>query len=436
MFFVRTNRRKPKGPRRAALWARNPGRDNAMKKALLIVLLLALAAGGAFWYWQHSGKSGKTAYLTETATRGVITRQVVATGTMEAVDLVSVGAQVSGQIKKLHVKLGQRVKKGELVAEIDSVSQLNQYNADRANLVSRKADLVAKEANLRIAQTRFEREKALYKKSATSREAYEDAENTLALAKAELTQVQSQIKQTELALDTDRLNLSYTQITAPLNGTVVAVVVEEGQTVNANQTTPTIVQIADLNKMENNIEISEGDIGVIREGMPLEFTVLSLNNKVFSAHITSLDPGLTTLSDGQYGKSSSSSGSASSSSEAVYFYGKAVVDNPEGLLRIGMTTENTITVDEVQNVITVPLIAVQTRRRHSYLEILTASGAPEEREVQTGLSDGVRVEILSGVQEGEKVILGQLTAEEIKAGGKNPTGARRSQRAMMGGSRR
>ncbi len=407
-----------------------------MKKLLLIVLFLALAAGGAFWYWQHTGKSGRTAYLTETAARGVITRQVVATGTMEAVDLVSVGAQVSGQIKKLHVKLGQRVKKGDMVAEIDSVSQLNQYNIDRANLISRKADLVAKEANLRIAQTRFEREKALYKKNATSREAYEDAENTLALAKAELTQVQSQIKQTELALDTDKLNLSYTRITAPLNGTVVAVVVEEGQTVNANQTTPTIVQIADLTKMENNIEISEGDIGVIREGMPLEFTVLSLNDKVFSARITSLDPGLTTLSDGQYDKGSSSSGLSGSSSEAVYFYGKAVLDNPEGLLRIGMTTENTITVNEVQNVITVPLIAVQTRRRHSYVQILTASNTPEEREVQTGLSDGVRVEIRSGIQEGEKVILGQLTAEELKASGNDPRGARRSQRAMMGGSRR
>ena len=82
MFFVRTNRRKPTGPRRAALWARNPVRNNAMKKVLLIILLLALAAGGAFWYWQHSGKSGKTAYLTETAARGVITRQVVATGTI------------------------------------------------------------------------------------------------------------------------------------------------------------------------------------------------------------------------------------------------------------------------------------------------------------------------------------------------------------------
>ncbi|MBR5347296.1 MAG: efflux RND transporter periplasmic adaptor subunit [Deltaproteobacteria bacterium] len=407
-----------------------------MKKSLLIVLLLAIVAGGAFWYWQHTGKTGKIAYLTETAARGAITRQVVATGTIGAVDLVSVGAQVSGQIKKLHVKLGQQVKQGDPVAEIDSVSQLNQYNTDRAILASRKADLVAKEANLRIAQTRFEREKALYKKSATSKEAYEDAENTLALARAELTQVQSQIKQTELALDTDRLNLSYTHITAPLNGTVVAVVVEEGQTVNANQTTPTLVQIADLTRMENNIEISEGDIGVIREGMPLEFTVLSLNDKVFSARITSLDPGLTTLSDGQYDKSSSSSGLSSSSSEAVYFYGKAVLDNPEGLLRIGMTTENTITVNEVQNVITVPLIAVQTRRRHSYVQILTVLDTPEEREVQTGLSDGVRVEIRSGIQEGEKVILGQLTAEELKASGNDPRGARRSQRAMMGGSRR
>ena len=407
-----------------------------MNKAILSLLLLAAAGGAGYWYWQNRAAGDKTSYLTEPAVRGPIVRQVVATGVIDAVDLVSVGAQVSGQIKKLYVKLGQQVKKGDMVAEIDSVAQRNQYNADRAILAGRQADLAAKQAALRIAQTRFDRERALRKKNANSREDLESAENTLALAKAEVAQIQAQIRQSQLAIGTDEQNLGYTRITAPLDGTVVSVVVDEGQTVNANQTTPTIVQIADLSRMENNIEISEGDIGVVKEGMPLAFTVLSLTDKVFTAEITSLDPGHTTLSNGQYGKSSASaSSSSSSSSNAVYFYGKAVLDNPEGLLRIGMTTENTITVAQVEDAIIVPITAVQGGRGGrgpSRVRVLNPAGEPEVREVRAGLSDGINVEIIEGLNEGEAVILGELTAAEIKAGGRGGPGGRGPRGPMMG----
>ncbi len=389
-----------------------------MKKTVFTVSALLVAAGAAFWFWWRPDAAGKVNYLTEPARRGTLTREVVAVGKMDAVELVSVGAQVSGQIKKLHVKLGQQVKQGDLVAEIDSTSQLNQYNADKAILSSYQAQLVAKEAALRIAQTRHEREAALRKREATSREIYEDAVNNLALAKAEVAQVQAQIRQTELALATDELNLSYTRIVAPLDGTVVAVVVDEGQTVNANQTTPTIVQIADLKQMENSIEISEGDIGVVRVDMPVRFTILSMPDKAFDTRISSLDPGMTTLSNGQYGRSSSSSStsssSGSSSSEAVYFYGKARVDNTDGILRIGMSTENTITVATVEDSILVPITALTTAADSSrQVEVLTADGKPEKRRVETGLADGVHVQITSGLQEGEKVVIGTLTQEEI-----------------------
>jgi len=403
-----------------------------MKKKILVLLVVILAAGAAFWYWRQTSAAGKVSYLTEPVAKGTITRQVVATGQMDAVELVSVGAQVSGQIKKLHVELGQQIKRGDLVAEIDSVSQLNQYNTDKAALASHQAQLVAKQAALNIAQTRYNRESALRKRDATSKEAYEDAVNGLALAKAEVAHVQSQIRQTELALDTDELHLGYTRITAPLDGTVVAVVVDEGQTVNANQTTPTIVQIADLTKMENNIEISEGDIGVIKTGMPLEFTVLSMPDTVFKSSISSLDPGLTTLSDGQYGRSGSTSSSSSPgsvSSDAVYFYGKARVDNPDGLLRIGMTTENIITVASVQDTLLVPLVAVQSGPAGKRsVRVLGATGEPEERQLSTGLSDGIHVQVISGLDEGEQVIMGQLTQAEIanqRSAGGGPRGMRR-----------
>lgn len=311
-----------------------------------------------------------------------------------------------------------------MVAEIDSVSQLNQYNSDKANLASRQAELVSKQAALRIAQVRYDREKALFGKNATSREALENAENSLALARAEVVAVQSLIKQSQLAIDTDELNLGYTRIVAPLDGTVVSVVVDEGQTVNSNQSAPTIVQIADLGRMENKIEISEGDIGVIREKMPIAFTVLSLPDKVFETRISSLDPGMTTLSNGGYSKTSSadSGSSSSSASEAVYFYGKAVLDNQEGLLRIGMTTENTITVARAEDVLLVPIIAVQNRDGQRSVQVLGAQGQPEARAVEIGLSDGVRVEIKSGLKEGERVVMGQLSQEEIRNAAKMPGG--------------
>lgn len=393
-------------------------------KKISVAIVLALVAGCGWWYWQHREDDGKVSYLSEAVERGTITKQVVATGVIDAVDLVSVGAQVSGQIKKLHVKLGQQVKKGDMVAEIDSVSQLNQYNSDKANLASRQAELVSKQAALRIAQVRYDREKALFGKNATSREALENAENSLALARAEVVAVQSLIKQGQLAIDTDELNLGYTRIVAPLDGTVVSVVVDEGQTVNSNQSAPTIVQIADLGRMENKIEISEGDIGVIREKMPLTFTVLSLPDKIFETRISSLDPGMTTLSNGGYSKTSSadSGSSSSSASEAVYFYGKAVLDNQEGLLRIGMTTENTITVARAEDVLLVPIIAVQNRDGQRSVQVLGAQGQPEARAVEIGLSDGVRVEIKSGLKEGERVIMGQLSQEEIRNAAKMPGG--------------
>ena len=153
---------------------------------------------------------------------------------------------------------------------------------------------------------------------------------------------------------------------------------------------------------------------------------------VFKSSISSLDPGLTTLSDGQYGRSgstSSTSSPGSASSDAVYFYGKARVDNPDGLLRIGMTTENIITVASAQDTLLVPLVAVQSGSAGKRsVRVLGAAGEPEERQLSTGLSDGIHVQVVSGLDEGEQVIMGQLTQAEIanqRSAGGGPRGMRR-----------
>lgn len=388
-----------------------------MKKKTAFVLLGAAVLAVGAYFALRSDHTAAVGYLTEPVRIGDIVKTVNASGEVGAVQLVSVGAQVSGQIKKLHVELGQKVKKGDLIAEIDSVPQLNQLETDKARLQSYESQLKAKKVALTIARTQYDREVKLKGRDAASQESLEDARNALALADSQVDEIESLIRQMRITVNTDEVNLGYTQITAPLDGTVVSVPVDEGQTVNANQTTPTIVQIADLGKMEIKIEISEGDITSVKPGMSIEYTILAEPETVYRATLTSIDPGMTTLTDGSYKTTSSgtSSSTSSSSDSAVYYYGNAVIDNENGPLRIGMTTQNTIAVAEARGVLVAPLVAVRRGGRGKFVRVLAPDGAVERREVVTGLSDGVNVEIVSGLREGEAVITTELTQAEIQA---------------------
>ncbi len=395
---------------------------NKNTRKLFFVLLAVLCFATACSVWSRFKKGDEPLYLTEDAATGNIRRVVSATGEVGAVQLVTVGAQVSGQILKLHVKVGQMVKKGDLIAEIDSVPQENQLATDKARLQSYQAQLVSKKVSLRVAEQQFKREEALRGRDATSQESLENMENTWALTKAEVAELEAQIRQTELAVSTDKTNLGYTRITAPLDGTVVSVPVDEGQTVNAVQSAPSIVQIADLNQMEIQIEISEGDVTAVKPGMILSYTILGEPDEVRETTLTSIDPGLSTLSDGSYKNTSSTGGTSSSSStdKAVYYYGKAHIDNSDGRLRIGMTAQTDIVVARAEGVLLVPLLAVGSDEQgQKNLQILDESGKAETRLVTTGISDGVRVEIKNGLKAGEKVISGRLTQAEIDAQGRN-----------------
>lgn len=372
----------------------------------VIVLILA-----SFLFWITTREDDVT-YMTEKVRTGNISQVVEATGEVAAVNLVSVGAQVSGQIKKLYVVLGQEVKQGEMIAEIDSQTQENTLNTDKAKLDNYKAQLEARKIILAISRKQYDRERVLMKTNSTSQQNLENARDAYATAKANVNEMESLIRQTQIAINTDETNLGYTKIRAPLNGTIVSVPVEEGQTVNANQTTPTIVQIANLNDMEIDIEISEGDITKVKPGMKIDYTILSEPNTVFHARLDSIDPGLTTLTDGSYDKSSSSTSSSSSSNEAVYYYGRAYVDNPEGKLRIGMLTQNTIHVSSAENVLIVPSITISSQQGKHFVRVLTDKKKVERREVETGISDGVFTEIKSGLNDGEQVISSEVSKGE------------------------
>lgn len=382
------------------------------KKKIVLAVGVCVCIGFLTFFLGRPSSEKNIEYMTEKARVGKIARVVSATGEVGAVQLVTVGAQVSGQIKKLHVVVGQRVSKGDLIAELDDVPQVNQLETDRALLESYQAQLESKTVTLRMAEAQYLREKKLRAKDAASKESLENLEDAYALAKAEVAVVESQIRQTQLSVNTDEVNLGYTRITAPLDGVVVSVPVDEGQTVNSNQTTPTIAQIADLKDMEIKIEISEGDITAVQPGMNIAYTILSEPDNVQQAQLTSIDPGLTTLTDGTY--KSDSSSSSSSSSEAVYYYGKALIDNSDGRLRIGMTVQVDVDVASAENAVLAPLLSVNKGHDgESIVRVLGSDGAPHVRKVQTGINDGVNIHIIEGVEAGEKVITDQLSQADI-----------------------
>ena len=367
-----------------------------------LLAVAALAAG--MWWWLKP--KNEINYLTEPVVRTSIAQTVSATGEISAAQLVDVGAQASGQIKKLHVTLGQQVKKGDLIAEIDSTSQLNNLNTNKAKLDTYQAQLVSAEIALRSADKKYQREQALWKEDATSREALEDAQDAFAAAKASVAELKSSIRQTQIAINTAEADLGYTRITAPMDGTVVAIPVEEGQTVNANQTTPTIVQVADLSTMLNKMQIAEGDVNKVKAGMKLTFTTLSQPDNVREATLESIDPGLTTMSQGSYTTSTDTTDSA------IYYYARSLVPNEDNVLHIGMTTENTIIINQAEKVLAVPKLAVKQRGGKQYVRVLDKNNQPQEKEITTGLSDNMSTEVKSGLSEGENVIISEAAAGE------------------------
>ncbi len=373
------------------------------KKKILFYALLLIMAGGVGYYFLKP--KNEILYISEPVTLQNIQKVVNATGEVKAIELVTVGAQASGKIEKLHVVVGQEVKQGEMIAEIDSSTQQNEVDSTKAKLTSYEAQLKAAEVTLRITKKQYERMKALREQDAASEEELENTEDAYETAKSRVVELQATIEETKIALSTAETNLGYTKITAPLDGTIVSVPVKQGQTVNAAMNTPTIVQIADLSQMEILIEISEGDIAYVEPGQKVTYSTLADLNETYETTLRSIDPGLTLLTNGEYTE-------VVDDSEAIYYYGRLVVPNPEKKLRIGMTTQNVIYVAGAENVLTVPSLAIKGTTENPYVEILTASGTLERRPVVTGVSDGLNVEIQSGVQEGENVVIAQMSSSE------------------------
>lgn len=240
----------------------------------IVLLIVAILAVIGVWKYFFGHNNEAANYLTATVERRDIQNLVTATGILQPREYVDVGAQVSGQLKKLHVVVGQQVKAGDLLAEIDATVYRAKVDGIRAQLENQQAQLGDKKAQLALAKIRVERQQNLFKDDATTKESLQTAEASFQSAGSLLKALQAQIEQTESSLRAEEANLAYARIYAPMGGTVVSITSRQGQTLNANQQAPTIMRIADLSTMTVQTQVSEADIGKLHVGMPVYFTTL------------------------------------------------------------------------------------------------------------------------------------------------------------------
>ncbi|HEY8509130.1 MAG TPA: efflux RND transporter periplasmic adaptor subunit [Steroidobacteraceae bacterium] len=385
-----------------------------MKSAKRIRNLVGLSLAvlvAAFLGWRLLRADAPPLLATSPVTIADIEDTVLASGTLEAAEMVNVGAQASGQIKSLKVKLGDRVRAGDLIAEIDATTQENEIRNARALLASLRAQRAVQVAMLRQAELEFERQKMMLAEEATSRADYELAEANLATTRAQIQALDAQIEQGEANLDTAVANLGYTRIKAPIDGTVVAIVAKEGQTVNAAQSAPTIVKIAQLDTMTVSAEISEADVIKVRPGQTVYFTVLGNPDKRYYGKLRTVEPAPQSLQSETTG--AAAAGTSNNQSTAVYYNGRFEVPNPDGELRIAMTAQVHIVLAERKGALTIPSAALGPRSSDGShtVTVLDERGRPTARTVTIGINNNVSAEVLSGLREGERVVVGEDTGE-------------------------
>ena len=371
-----------------------------MKRFVNFLLALIVLGGGAAagWWYFLAPTQASTTPDTVTVGRGDIETTVLASGVLEASALVSVGAEVSGSIKAVHVALGDAVARGDLIAEIDSLNQENAVKSAEAALAGIQAQRRNQEATLAQAEAALARQQQLSANSLVSQTALETAQAAVDQAKAQIDQLDAQIAQAELTVDSAELDLARTQIVAPADGTVVALLVEEGQTLNANSATPTIAKIANLDTMVIKAEISEADVVKVSAGQKVYFTILGEPDQRIEATLREIEPAPTSIAD-----------ETTSSGSAVYYNGLFEVPNPDHRLRISMTASVTIILDEARDVLTLPSSLVTRRGPDGGTMVMVYDPASEETRparVEVGLNNNINAEIVSGLNEGDLVING------------------------------
>ena len=382
-------------------------RPRQTRRALLIIPCLLLAAALAAWPLLTPGRD---AYDTVPVTRGDIESSVTALGTLQPRQYVDVGAQASGQIHKIHVAIGTEVKEGQLLVEIDPSTQTAKLDASRFAIDNLKAQLQEQGALHDLAQHKYRRQQHLAKGGATREEDVQAAQAEVRTTQARIDMFTAQIRQARASLRSDEAELGYTRIYAPMAGTVVALDAREGQTLNAQQQTPLILRIARLSPMTVWAQVSEADIGQVKPGMQAWFTTLSGGNRRWSSNVRQVLP-VPPKPLNEIGQGGGSPASKSGSDRVVLYTVLLDVDNHDQALMPEMTTQVFFVAGQARDVLLAPIVALQgtAESERQTAHIVTTSGKVEPREIRTGISDRLRVEIIDGVNEGDHLLIGPAT---------------------------
>ncbi|EHQ51289.1 periplasmic component of efflux system [Ectothiorhodospira sp. PHS-1] len=392
-------------------------RRRPRRRAFILLMVLLLLAGGAYgaWNWFGGGKDEETTRLTAKVSRGDIENLVTATGTLQPRRYVDVGAQISGQVMAIHVEVGSQVEEGQLLAEIDPTVYLARVDASRAQLRYQRAQLQDREAQLALARITHTRQRNLYAEDATTLESLQTAEAGLKSAQAQIEMLKAQIEQTESSLRADEANLEYSRILAPMAGTVVSITARQGQTLNANQQAPIILQIAELSTMTVQTQVSEADISRLQPGMAVYFTTLGGGERRWYGSLERIEPTPTVTNN------------------VVLYNALFNVPNPRHFLMTQMTAQVFFIESAARDTLLVPMSALTltgpaagrtgrpgmrearpgsgdeeppvVRARRGLVTVLKDDGRIEERVVEIGVSNRVQAQVLSGLEEGETVVL-------------------------------
>ena len=380
-----------------------------MKAKKTVTIIIAVIALIVLLIFVHSAFFSKTAptYMTSKVKRGDIEVSVLANGTIKPHRLVAVGARATGRIVSMKVKPGSIVKQGDLLAEIDPTTQTNDLKSKEAALANYRGKLAEQEAQLVLAKQNMTRQQTMISSHAVSKADFDDADAQVKIRAAQIDQLKAQIVQAEVDVETAKVNLGYTRVTAPSDGTVLATVVQEGQNVNAVQSAPTIVILGDLSVMTVRAEISEADVINVKPGQDLYFNVLGNRTRRYESRLEKIEPAPESIRNDISFNSSSTASSSSSTSQAIYYNGTFNVPNDDGVLRTYMTAEVHIILGRAQKVLLIPSDALNdVSGKRAVVNVLDKNGKLEARDIETGLNNKVMVEVVSGLKEGETVVTG------------------------------
>lgn len=379
-------------------------------KVVIATLLVAALAGGGFWYWRSQQASKTANYVTQPVSAGHIVQAVSANGTLQPVTLVSVGSQVSGRVKALYADFNSRVKKGQLLMELDD-------ELLGAQLAQSEANLASAQATLSLAESNFQRVESLFKQEFVSKQEFDQSRQALQSARAA-------VLQTTAARQRDRINVGNTKIYSPVSGIVIARQVDAGQTVAASLQAPTLFQIAqDLREMRIDSSFSEADVGQIKAGMPATFRVDAFSNREFKGVVKEIRLNPTTVQN-------------------VVTYNVVIsLNNPDEALLPGMTAYVNITLASRENVLRVSNSALRFKPsvtpersaasrpanrsasrpegagrgngRGGSTVFVLENGKPKPVRVKLGISDGRYTEILGGdLKEGDLLITEEVATDK------------------------